>query len=82
MKVSFCEIDTWEKSVFYQARKGIDFTSEAAFYEAFAYWYERHVAEWYVQRQFIMYMHSGGEYLPEAVLNWSIDVLAGRIWYT
>jgi len=73
-------IDTWEKSVFYQARHEIDFSSESAFYEAYAYWFERPVADWYIQRKFIEYMHSGGE-LPDCCVQWALDVLAKRIWY-
>lgn len=81
MQITFCEIDTWQKSVFYQARHKIGFSSEASFYEAFAYWYERPVNNYYIQRKFIEYMHSGGEKLPDCVINWAIDVLAERIAY-
>lgn len=81
MSITFCEIDTWQKSVFYQARHKIDFSSEASFYEAYAYWFERPVADWYIQRKFIEYMHSGGEKLPDCVVQWSLDILAGRIWF-
>lgn len=81
MKVVFHEIDTWEKSVFYLARHSIGFTSEASFYEAYAYVFERPVADWFIQRKFILYMQSGGEKLPPCCVDWAIDVLAGRIWY-
>ncbi len=66
MHITFCKIDTWQKS---------------AFYEAYFYAYERHVDEGYIQKQFSRYMHSGGEYIPECCVDWAIDILAGRIWY-
>jgi len=67
------------RKILLDARRKIDFSTEAVFYEAYPYFYERPVNQQFIQNKFARYLRSGGVDIPEEVIFWCIDILAGRI---
>jgi hypothetical protein len=80
VRIAFNEIDTPEKTMLYEARHLLHWSTESFFYEAFDYAHEdRRITCVDIQKKFIQYLHSGGEDIPEEVSDFAIDVLAGRV---
>ena len=76
-------IDTPQKKLIWEARHKLDFSTENFFYEAYCYGREdpkvRAKRAEDIQKMFIEYLHSGGEDVPEPVLDYALDVMAGRV---
>lgn len=80
MKVHVNTEDNPEKRLLWEARHKIDFSTEEFFHHAFEYNHETRVVRCSdVQKKFIRYLHSGGTNIPPEVIDFSLDILAGRV---
>jgi hypothetical protein len=73
-------VETPFTRIVWQARHQLSYSTEAFFHDAFDYAHEDiKKGSDVVQKMFIDYLQSGGEKIPEPVIDFAIDVLSGRV---
>jgi hypothetical protein len=79
-KVFLVSADTPERRLLWQARHKLEWSTEEFFHNAFEYAHEdvKKGSE-VVQKMFIEYLHSGGEKIPEPVIDFALDVITERV---
>jgi len=80
MNVHVSVVDTPLRKLVWDARHKIHCSTEEFFHHAFEYAHEDvKKGSAVVQEMFIEYLHSGGEIIPPPVIDYAIDILAGRV---
>jgi hypothetical protein len=80
LKTQVHVVESPQRKLVWEARHKIGYSTEAFFHDAFEYAHEDiKKGSDVVQKMFIEYLHSGGEIIPEPVIDFSLDVLSGRV---